>query len=175
MEGRGGAAGGLTPPAAKAEELLEVGGERPSPGAVGVVLEDGVNDEGQQPLAAVSPHLGGGAGGQGHTWRVGVWGSRARNGPRSHQTQRPGQQQSFAPDPSAVQQGGAQRLQPGPVAACLGVPQPLLLQLVPGLPTVLRTAGFILETALSGETLQLYVPGAFVSDNLSLPPSSWRS
>lgn len=59
MEGRGGATGGLSPPAAKAEELLEVGGERPSPGAVGVVLEDGVNDEGQQPLAAVSPHLEG--------------------------------------------------------------------------------------------------------------------
>lgn len=149
MEGRGGAAAGRSPPAAEAEEVLEVGGQRPSPGAVGVVLEDGVNHEGQQPLAAVGPHLeGGGGGGEGGVTPVGSggWGKLggATARPRSHQTQRPGQQQSFAPDPSAVQQGGAQRLQPGPVAAGLDVPQRLILQLVPGLRTVLRTAGFVL-------------------------------
>lgn len=104
--------------------------------------------------------------GRSHTCRAGLRGSWAE----SHQTQRPGQQQSWAPDPSAVQQGGAQRPQPGPVAACLGQPQRLVLQPVPGLPTVLRTAGFHLETGPTGERLQRCVPAAPMPASPHLPP-----
>lgn len=49
--------GGLSTSATEAEEVLDVGGERLPPQAVEVVQKDGVNDEGQQPLTAVHPHL----------------------------------------------------------------------------------------------------------------------
>ena len=58
---------------------------------------------------------------------------------RAHQAQRSRKQQSFTPDGSAVEQGGAQSLQPGLVAACLGYPKHLTLQLLPGPRTLLRT------------------------------------
>lgn len=57
VERRGRPTGGLSASGTKAEELLDVGGERLSPWSTGVIQKDGVNDEGQQPLTAVHPHL----------------------------------------------------------------------------------------------------------------------
>lgn len=56
-ERRGGATGGLSASATKAEEVPDAGGERLPPQAVTVFQEDGVDDERQQPLAAVRAHL----------------------------------------------------------------------------------------------------------------------
>lgn len=39
------------------EELLDVGGEQLPPGTGGVIQKDGVNDEGEQPLAVVPADL----------------------------------------------------------------------------------------------------------------------
>lgn len=59
-----GPTGGLSAPGAEAEEVLNVGGEQLPPGAVGVVQQDRVDDEGQQPLAAIHHHLETDRGGQ---------------------------------------------------------------------------------------------------------------
>lgn len=82
------------------------------------MLKDGVNDEGQQPLTAVHPHLEGEERGHSHSPKA----LEVSTQSCSHQTQRARQQQSFTLDPPTVQQDGAQGLQPGPVAALLGRP-----------------------------------------------------
>lgn len=57
VERRGRATRGLSSSGKKAEEVLNVGGERLPPWAIWVIQKDGVNYEGQQPLTAVHPHL----------------------------------------------------------------------------------------------------------------------
>lgn len=49
---------------ATTEELLNVRREQLSPGTIRILLKDGVNDKGQQPLTAVHPHLFGQGRGQ---------------------------------------------------------------------------------------------------------------
>lgn len=49
--------GGLSASGTKAEEVLNVGGEQLPPRTIRVFQKDGVDDEGQQPLTAVHPHL----------------------------------------------------------------------------------------------------------------------
>lgn len=41
------------------EELLNVRREQLFPGTIRILLKDGMNDKGQQPLTAVHPHLEG--------------------------------------------------------------------------------------------------------------------
>lgn len=57
VERRGRATGGLSASGAEAKEFLDVRGEQVPPGSVRVVQEDGMDDEWQQPLAALHPRL----------------------------------------------------------------------------------------------------------------------
>lgn len=56
-KGCGRTAGCLKTSGTKSEKVLNVGREQLPPWAVRVTKKDGVNDEGQQPLTAVHPHL----------------------------------------------------------------------------------------------------------------------
>lgn len=67
VERRGRATGGLSASGAEAKEVLDVRGEQVPPGPVRVVQEDGVDDERQQPLAALQPRLQAAAGQDGST------------------------------------------------------------------------------------------------------------
>lgn len=57
VERRRRATGGLGASGAEAKKVLDVRGEQVPPGSVRVVQEDGVDDERQQPLAALHPRL----------------------------------------------------------------------------------------------------------------------
>lgn len=57
VERCGRATGGLSASGTEAEEVPNVGGEWLPPRTISVIQKDGVNYEGQQPLAAVHPHL----------------------------------------------------------------------------------------------------------------------